>query len=185
MLIRTFKYNEFDFKMTLRFLYEQSKDSKLVKKYLPCLLKYKIVEDSEYKINARNRISSKLLNTYGFVNGHDSAGLVMSWASLEPKMDKLYESFLSDSIKFYKSINSIGQLASSSIHIEELSCKKLHLFVVTRLDLSNNCLEAVPFCLFQMESLRSLKLSNNSIKKLPLSKSTEFDDLGSKSERFR
>lgn len=163
--------------MTMRILFQQN-DFQLVKKYFPHLLRYKITEDGEYKINARNKISHKLLNAYGFTDGNDSPGLVMSWSSLEPKLDKLYESFLSESIKHYK-------VSNDKSPIDEMNFKKLHIFVVTRLELSSNSLETLPFCLFQMESLKCLKLSNNCIKKLPLSRNPEFDDLSSRSERFR
>jgi len=179
MLIKTFKYNEFDFKMTLKFLYEQ-KEPKLIQKYIPALLAQKIGEDSENRINARNKISNKLLNVHGFAAGHDSPGLILSWASLEPKLDRIYESYFLNAIKQFKS----AQVALSKSS-EELSFKKLHIYAITRIDLSSNAIDCVPFCIFQMESLRVLKLSNNSIKTLPLSRNAELDDLGPKSDRFR
>lgn len=68
---------------------------------------------------------------------------------------------------------------------DEMSFKKLHIYVVTRIDLSNNDLDSLPFSIFQMESLKFLKLSNNQIKKLPHVKNQELDDSGVKTDRFK
>lgn len=172
------KYNESDLKMSLKFLAEQN-DPELTKKYLPRLLAFRIMEDGEHKLTTvRSKISSKLLGGHGFSSGHDSHGLVLMWNSLEPKLVHLYESYLLESIRYYKR-------ADLTRSCDELSFKKLHIYVVTRLDLSNNMLDSIPFCLFQMEALKSLKLSNNFIRKLPLGKNALFDDFGCKSERFR
>lgn len=169
--------------MAVRQLYEQQKDAKTMRTYLPALLAFKLADDSENKINARNKISSKLLSVHGFAGGHDSPGLVVNWSALEPKLERVYESDLLNAIKHYKRRHVID----ADDHAEELSFRRLHVYVVTRLDLSHNAIgdSSLPLCLFQMESLRCLKLNHNQIKRLPLSKNAELDDLGSKSDRFQ
>ena len=47
-----------------------------------------------------------------------------------------------------------------------ISSKKLHFIVITRIDLSSNNLEAIPFAIFQIESLKFLKLSQNRFLKI-------------------
>ena len=47
--------------------------------------------------------------------------------------------------------------------------KRLHLCVITRIDLSNNQLAQIPFTVFQIESLKFLKLSSNRLTQLPTS----------------
>lgn len=47
---------------------------------------------------------------------------------------------------------------------------------ITRVELSKNSLQEIPFCLFELENLRVLKLDGNKIRDLPVKKSN-YDDL--------
>ena len=75
--------------------------------------------------------------------------------------------------------------SSSSIELQQttaqiqtnLSLKKLHFHVITRVDFSSNNLELIPYALFQIESLRFMKLSFNRLKKLPVTRNYELDDV--------
>ena len=60
-----------------------------------------------------------------------------------------------------------------------ISSKRLHFYVITRLDISDNNLEFIPFTIFQIESLKYLKLSANRIKQLPVNQN-QFDDVNKK-----
>jgi len=61
------------------------------------------------------------------------------------------------------------QQQKSPSHLKRLNLtpKKLHLYVITRLDLSDNQLTQIPFTVFQIESLKLLKLSSNRLTELP------------------
>lgn len=47
-------------------------------------------------------------------------------------------------------------------------CHDIALYAITRLDLSNNSLMAIPVEIFQLDSLRYLNVSQNKIEKLPV-----------------
>ncbi len=130
-------------------LNSMNENKSLAKKCLSFLLKFKIINDTEQKL---------------LLNNMNLNGCILNWNSLEPKLERLYESFLLNSINF--KLDNFGKIN-----------KKLHLQCITRIDLSNNSLIELPFALFQIESLRYLKLSNNRLKKLPTGKSKLFDDV--------
>lgn len=61
-----------------------------------------------------------------------------------------------------------------------ISSKRLHLVMITRIDLSGNKLDSLPLAIFQIESLKFLKLSHNQLSELP-SRHNRFDDTNKKS----
>lgn len=76
----------------------------------------------------------------------------------------------------------INTIDDSQMARLNLNLKRLHLNVITRIDLSDNNLELIPFALFQIESLKSMKLSSNKLKKLPVNRSQtkKLDDVNNK-----
>ena len=228
-------FNEFDFKIIFKLCIElmnTRNDARLSpiqsdslsnfgKKVLSYLMQLKIVNDTEHKINIRHKLSSKLINNLigltskpvanpnGLLGPSFDNGLILNWSSLEPKLSKVYESWLHNSTKYFKfsnrnlalssSVSSDSQLgqgradgqtsqlpaSSSSVELQQtaapiqtnLSLKKLHFHVITRVDFSGNNLELIPYALFQIESVRFMKLSFNRLKKLPVTRNYELDDV--------
>jgi len=179
------------------------------KKMISYMMQLKIANDSEFKINIRNKIATKHLNNLlglgasntvnvsHLLGANFDCGLILNWNGLEPKLVKVYESWLHNSTKYFKFSNRNLNLsavaastttttaASSKLDDEHsqaptqanLSLKKLHFHVITRVDFSNNNLEQLPFALFQIESLKYMKLSFNKIAKLPTCRNYELDDV--------
>ena len=225
-------FNEFDFKIIFKLCIElmnTRNDTRLSpiqsdslsnfgKKVLSYLMQLKIINDTEYKINIRHKLSSKLINNLigltskpitnpnNLLGPSFDNGLILNWNNLEPKLSKVYESWLHNSTKYFKfsnknlvlssSVSNDSQLgqaeqtsqlptSSSSIELQQttaqiqtnLSLKKLHFHVITRVDFSSNNLELIPYALFQIESLRFMKLSFNRLKKLPVTRNYELDDV--------
>lgn len=172
-LIDNFAYNEFDFRMVFRQLMSQMNEDQFARRMLPILLKFKIIYDSEFKISLRSGNSRAVINSQpaAVVNG-----MILNWNNLEPKLNQLYESWFFNSLFYLKS----DLLACN----DSLLSRKFHLHMITRVDLSNNALESLPFSLFQIESLRFLKLANNSLRKLPTLKDPQLDDVSLRTDRF-
>lgn len=162
------------------------------KKVVAYLIKFKIINDSEFKVNLKNKLSAKLISFLDSTEEEKSqstidSGTILNWFDLDTKLDKLYESWLLNSVKYYKFKLRMNMEAASGREDSGLSpredsnliinAKKLHLHAITRIDLSNNRLEQLPFALFQIESLRYMKLSGNQLQKLPTGKSKELDDV--------
>lgn len=143
VILKNFQYNEHDFKQALCLCFKLDSYGF---RMLPYLLKFKILNDSEYKINLNKKLND--------------LGLILNWSGLD--LNRVYESWLLNSCLNYK-ISIITNLSSINV-------KKFHLQSITRLDLSNNYLEKVPLCLFQIESLKYLKLSFNQLRNLPTEK---------------
>ena len=210
-LVDFFHFNDESFRLTLRFCKEhllQAAHAKtsFAKKVIAFLLKSKIVHDSEYKVNLKNKLSARLLAIFQTTNNENSSsssssqssvdsGLILNWNGLDPKLDKLYESWLLNATKYSKfptkmNMEPVAGTPLTTPQSEDLNLnstrdetnllinvKKLHLHTITRVDLSNNCLEQLPFALFQIETLRYLKLSDNRLKKLPTGKNKDLDDV--------
>ena len=119
-------------------------------------------------------------------------GLILNWNNLDPKVIKIFESWLHNSTKYFKFSNKNLNENNSSLQapsnqmisddqqqqtLQSLSLKKLHFHVITRIDFSNNHLEQLPFAIFQIESLKFMKLSFNNITKLPTCRNFELDDV--------
>ena len=205
-------YNEFDFKIIFKLCIElmnTKNDARLNpaqgeslslfgKKMISYMMQLKILNDTEFKISIRHKLSAKHLNNLIGLDPHTNSssvlganfdcGLILNWNGLEPKLAKVYESWLHNSTKYFKFSNKNLNLAGSGAgqHAQEdlsqtsgphLSMKKLHFHVITRIDFSNNSLEQLPFALFQIESLKFMKLSFNSIGRLPACRNFELDDV--------
>jgi hypothetical protein len=208
-------YNEFDFKIIYKLCIElmnTKNDARLNpaqgeslslfgKKMISYMMQLKIVNDSEFKINIRNKLSSKHLtnliglkpntNVNNLLGPTFDCGLILNWNNLDPKMVKIYESWLHNSTKYFKFSNKNLNLNNPSSQVgastqaqkdnsnqpHTLSMKKLHFHVITRVDFSCNNLEQLPFALFQIESLKFMKLSFNSISNLPSCRNYELDDV--------
>ncbi|CAF0874165.1 unnamed protein product, partial [Brachionus calyciflorus] len=125
-------------------------------KVISYLFIYKISDDLENKITL-------------FKNKLVDSGLILNLAQLN--LTSIYESWILNSILNYK----IDWIKTSG----SFNLKKIHLNTITRIDLSNNCLELLPIFLFQIESLKFLKLSFNKLKSLPFGY-TEFDNISVK-----
>lgn len=215
------EYNEFDFRIIFKLCLElmnTKNDSRLNpaqgeslslfgKKMISYMMQLKIGNDSEFKINIRNKIAPKHLNnllglTTNTVNVSNllgpnfDCGLMLNWNGLDPKISKVYESWLHNSTKYFKFSNknlNLSAVASAAAvttthqtvedeHLQQqsqvsLSLKKLHFHVITRVDFSSNNIEQIPFALFQIESLKFMKLSFNKISKLPTCRNYELDDV--------
>jgi len=157
-----------------------------------------------------NSISSTNVSN---LNSNFENGLILNWNNLEPKLSLIYESWLLNSTRYFinsnrslRNSNSIdiisSALASNNNNlineddfesVEEtqiarlnLNLKRLHLNVITRIDLSENKLEHVPFALFQIESLKYLKLTSNKLTKLPVNRllNKNLDDVNNKLVKF-
>jgi hypothetical protein len=216
-------YNEFDFRIIFKLCLElmnTKNDARLNaaqgeslslfgKKMISYMMQLKIANDSEFKINIRNKIATKHLNNLLGLGASNTVnvshllgatfdcGLILNWNSLDPKLVKVYESWLHNSTKYFKFSNrnlnlsavtastTTTTVASTKLDDEHsqqptqanLSLKKLHFHVITRVDFSNNNLEQLPFALFQIESLKYMKLSSNKIAKLPTCRNYELDDV--------
>ena len=120
---------------------------------------FRLVIDKEYKIQFKSKPS-------------DFDGLIINLNSFEPSLKFFYESFLLSMCMFYRSKH---QYLISSIN-DPIELNRLHHTIITRIDLSFNALETIPVCLFQLESLRVLKLNNNQIKEMPTRKNI-FDNV--------
>jgi Leucine-rich repeat (LRR) protein len=206
-LVNLFKFDEESTRLILRLCKEllaQGSMNKFARKAVPYLIKLKIVNDSEFKINLKNKLSAKLLAIYQNCNDDASStldsGLVLNWNNMDPKLDRIYESWLLNAIKYFKfpvrldtsqtantpvatpqteeiSMNTFLQANAREETNLLINLKKLHLHTITRCDLSANQLESLPFALFQIETLKFLKLSGNYLKRLPTGKSKELDDV--------
>ena len=237
LVLDQFIYDELNFNIAYRLcinmwqneLKEMSRESLMKagsffnsKKMLAYLMRCKNLQDPEFKISLKNRLTSTRLNSMG-VSAEN--GLILNWNNLEPKLNVLYELWLLESSKHFKRGLKTSASYSSSVNkehalskLEPLSMgnirmstgepsklkkqlqsrrlninpKKLHLYVITRIDLSQNNLELLPFSLFQIESLKYLKLSGNRLKQLPTSpnllddvnKAIYLEKLGDESSRL-
>ena len=149
------------------------------------LLSYlKMIPDTEYKVkvitsnndNINSQVNRRLSKLFyrsidinsTFNSKVEADGLILAWNSFEPSLNFIYESWLSDISKYYR-------FGTRNYEVLRVS-SKLHTQTVTRIDLSFNTIEVIPLVLFQIESLRVLKLNNNRIKELPIKK-TVYDDL--------
>jgi Leucine-rich repeat (LRR) protein len=214
-LVSLFKFDEESMRLVLKLCKEclasQTGMSKFARKAVPYLIKLKIVNDTEHKVNLKNKLSSKLLAIYQNSGSSDESsanhtidsGLVLNWSGLDPKLDRMYESWLLNATKYFKfpvrqadttqtggtatplatpqteeiNMNSFMQASIREETNLLVNLKKLHLHTITRCDLSANQLESLPFALFQIETLKYLKLSGNGLRRLPAGKSKELDDV--------
>jgi GTPase SAR1 family protein/Leucine-rich repeat (LRR) protein len=173
------------------------------KNMLAYLMQLKLLNDTENKVNIINRQKVNLIPTSkSMVTGlaistqsqtsqqqqqQNTDGLILNWNDMEPKLSQIYESWLLMSSKHFKfkkkeDTNNDDNNDSSPLHksakkLPTSIMRKLHQQVITRIDLSNNWLTDLPLALFQLESLKILRLSKNFIRKLPIEKHTLFDDV--------
>ena len=134
----------------------KNNDSHLISK----LLSLRSFPDPEFKINKKliefkGITTSRIMETVTFSSMFPTIPVMVNWYSLNSLT----------SIKQQWLINaSISHNIKLKLNLQNQSTA---LLAITRLDLSNNNLEAVPFFIFQLPSLRILNLSQNCLTSLP------------------
>jgi len=97
-------------------------------------------------------------------------GMVLAASELDLKLKSISISWHKKGLQFIKEdwlINASLNLNSPEVHSKLRHDVGLTLKLFTCIDLSNNSLEALPLVLFQMPSLKTLNLSENSLKSIP------------------
>lgn len=180
-----------------------------LKKIISYLLRFKVVVDYEYKLNLKNMLkhASPLYSAMNVENGlifnwnslEPKLNVIYESWLLESSKHfkqslKSSRSFtvkkVTEQLMFKKSMSSEKLMDKLAVHEQDkpldthfkrssYSLKRLHFFVITRLDFSNNNLEHVPFAIFQIESLKFLKMSSNKLKTLP-TRHNHLDDVNRK-----